>query len=86
MFLCVAAGVLSNSELFTHNGRGAVTQLCLQVSPAAGETAHLDLDTHAGEAWVGLRVQLGGPVHHQHHTMISQVTLLVHKVLQICFI
>ena len=60
MFLCVAAGVLSNSELFTHNGRGAVTQLCLLW--AAGETAHLDLDTHAGKAWVGIRVQLGGPV------------------------
>ena len=32
----------------------------------AGQTAHLDLDTHAGEAWVGLRVQLGpapGPEH-----------------------
>ena len=25
----------------------------------AGLTAHLDLDTHAGNAWVGLRVQLG---------------------------
>ena len=25
----------------------------------AGITAHLDLDTHAGQAWVGLRVQLG---------------------------
>ena len=37
-----------------------------------GLTAHLDLDTHAGNAWVGLRVQLGqvpGPPHqpvHQH--------------------
>jgi hypothetical protein len=33
-----------------------------------GLTAHLDLDTHAGKAWVGLRVQLGhvpGPPH-QH--------------------
>ena len=33
----------------------------------AGHTAHLNLDTHAGVAWVGLRVQLGhapGPVHH----------------------
>ena len=32
----------------------------------AGLTAHLNLDTHAGAAWVGLRVQLGqapGPVH-----------------------
>lgn len=31
-----------------------------------GITAHLDLDTHAGEAWVGLRVHLGhvpGPPH-----------------------
>ena len=31
-----------------------------------GLTAHLDLDTHAGNAWVGLRVQLGqvpGPPH-----------------------
>ena len=25
----------------------------------AGQTAHLDIDTHAGQAWVGLRVQLG---------------------------
>ena len=36
----------------------------------AGVTAHLDLDAHAGTAWVGLRVQLGqvpGPVHHQDH-------------------
>ena len=31
---------------------------------AAGETAHLDLDTHAGKAWVGLRVKLG-QVHQQ---------------------
>ena len=32
----------------------------------AGVTANLDLDTHAGNAWVGLRVQLGhvpGPAH-----------------------
>ena len=31
----------------------------------AGLTAHLDADTHAGKAWVGIRVQLGhvpGPV------------------------
>ena len=34
---------------------------------AAGETAHLDLDTHAGRAWVGLRVQLGNPLHQQQH-------------------
>ena len=37
-----------------------------------GFTAHLDLDTQAGNAWVGLRVQLGqvpGPPHHWqvHH-------------------
>ena len=29
----------------------------------AGFTAHLDLDTHAGNAWVGLRVQLGHDIH-----------------------
>ena len=37
----------------------------------AAVTAHLDVDTHAGRAWVGLRVQLGqvpaGPVHHPVH-------------------
>ena len=36
----------------------------------SGHTAHLDLDTCAGKAWVGLRVQLGhdpGPPHHQLH-------------------
>ena len=36
----------------------------------AGFTAHLDLDTHAGNAWIGLRVQLGpappGRSHHPH--------------------
>ena len=40
-----------------------------------GLTAHLDLDTHAGNAWVGLRVQLGqvlGPTH-QHQPFPSQV-------------
>ena len=34
----------------------------------SGLDAHLDLDTHAGQAWVGLRVRLGhapGPLHHQ---------------------
>ena len=34
----------------------------------AGHIAHLDVDTCAGKAWVGLRVQLGhapGPPHHQ---------------------
>ena len=25
----------------------------------AGDTAHLDLDTHAGQAWIGLRTPLG---------------------------
>ena len=39
----------------------------------AGITAHLDLDTHAGYAWVGLRAQLGhappGPFYqHVPHT------------------
>ena len=39
----------------------------------SGLDAHLDVDTHAGQAWVGLRVGLGhapGPLlHHQHpHT------------------
>ena len=29
----------------------------------SGVTAHLDVDTHAGEAWVGLRVMLGPPQH-----------------------
>ena len=36
----------------------------------AGHNAHLDLDTYAGKAWVGLRLQLGdapGPKHHQFH-------------------
>ena len=39
----------------------------------AGHTAHLDVDTHAGKAWVGLRVQLGhapGPLHHLPHPPI----------------
>ena len=36
----------------------------------AGFTVHLDLDAHAGKAWVGIRAQLGhahGQVHHQVH-------------------
>ena len=41
----------------------------------AGVTAHLDLDTHAGQAWVGLRAQLGkvpGPLHqHQQHQNVQ---------------
>ena len=31
----------------------------------AGHVAHLDVDASAGKAWVGLRVQLGDPHHHQ---------------------
>ena len=41
-----------------------------------GLTAHLDLDTHAGNAWVGLLVQLGqvpGPPHQQVHPFPQQV-------------
>ena len=34
---------------------------------SAGFSAHLDLDTHAGVAWVGLRVQLGHPGHLYHN-------------------
>ena len=36
----------------------------------SGLSAHLDLDTHAGQAWVGLRVRLGhapGPLHIRPH-------------------
>ena len=41
-----------------------------------GLTAHLDLDTHAGNAWVGLRLQLGqvhGPPHQQVQPVPQQV-------------
>ena len=41
----------------------------------AGCTAHLDVDTHAGNAWVGLRVQLGhalGPLHRHPHPPFFQ--------------
>ena len=41
----------------------------------AGLNAHLDLDTHAGNAWVGLRVELGhvpGPIHHHPFNKKSQ--------------
>ena len=31
----------------------------------AGRTAHLDIDTHAGQAWVGLRVMLGSDKNQQ---------------------
>ena len=38
---------------------------------SAGHSAHLDLESHAGRAWVGLRVLLGpappGPLHHLLH-------------------
>ena len=37
---------------------------------SAGHSAHLDLEAHAGRAWVGLRVQLGhapGILHPQPH-------------------
>ena len=33
----------------------------------SGLSAHLDLDTSAGKAWVGLRLQLGDSPHPQHH-------------------
>ena len=36
----------------------------------AGETAHLNLETHAGQAWVGLRVQVRdfpGPAQQDHY-------------------
>ena len=39
---------------------------------SAGVSAHLDLDTHAGEAWVGLRVQLGPAPGHLHHNVRPQ--------------
>ena len=41
----------------------------------SGLGAHLDIDTHGGQAWVGLRVRLShapGPVHHAHHHLPSQ--------------
>ena len=40
-------------------------------------TAHLDLDTHAGNAWVGIRLQLGpapGPLHH-HQPFNQEVNM-----------
>ena len=36
---------------------------------SAGVSAHLDLDTHAGRAWVGLRVQLGHAPSSLHHNL-----------------
>ena len=41
-----------------------------------GISAHLDLDTHAGDAWVGLRVRLGqvsGPIHGQARSFHIEV-------------
>ena len=41
-----------------------------------GVTAHLDLDTHAGDAWVGFRVRLGPvpvPLHHEVHPYHQEV-------------
>ena len=37
----------------------------------AGHIAHLDVDANAGEAWVGLRVQLGQPPGHPEHLLAS---------------
>ena len=63
---CAAAEFPFNSELLAHNGHDVIGKFYLQVHQlwAAGETAHLDLDTHAGKAWVGLRVNLD-QVHQQ---------------------
>ena len=37
---------------------------------SAGYSAHLDLESHSGKAWVGLRVQLGhAPPGHLHHPL-----------------
>ena len=35
----------------------------------SGHSAHLDLDTHAGQAWIGLCVRLenGATGHHHQH-------------------
>ena len=49
----------------------------------AGITAHLDVDSHAGKAWVGLRVQLGhvpGPAHqHQVHPSFPKISHHIHR-------
>ena len=37
----------------------------------AGHNAHLDAESHAGAAWVGLRVQLGQAPGHQHHHQVN---------------
>ena len=44
-----------------------------------GLTAHLDLDTHAGNAWVGLRVQLGHVPGHLHQQPVQPFHQQVHK-------
>ena len=36
----------------------------------AGFTAHLDLDSHAGDAWVGLRLQLSHQSPDQHYQYV----------------
>ena len=33
----------------------------------SGDTAHLDLNTHAGQAWVGIRTPLGYPGQNQQY-------------------
>ena len=43
----------------------------------SGHEAHLDLDTKAGQAWVGIRVRLGhapGPLHQQENFHLPQRT------------
>ena len=42
----------------------------------SGKSAHLDIDTHAGEAWVGLRVRLGHAPHQKvfHDLSRNKVT------------
>ena len=50
---------------------------------SAGVSAHLDLDTHAGEAWVGLRVQLGpapGPEHKHSSSPPRQCNVVLHII------
>ena len=39
-----------------------------------GHNAHLDLESHDGVAWVGLRVQLGHAPGPQHHPLHPQFT------------
>jgi hypothetical protein len=44
-----------------------------------GLTALLDLDTHAGNAWVGLRVQLGQVPGHLYQQPVQPFHQQVHK-------